>query len=630
MNPIFVTAAIAAGYAFSLWALLRRERPVVLLNVLSVCLVSLVLRIAHTGDFPAGLNEDEVKTLWQAVREFRNQEFFALGPEGPLLLSVLFQAPLVGMVSTLSWAIRLYPLLTGVLSSAAAFAAARAMQLRVAASLAVAVMVAVLPWSIFYGRVSFGGELTFHQLLLLAALARLVWAQGRWAEVAIAALGLGLLLYDYTAGWSMLGMPVVAAVLARGWRRFMCVAVLLLAVAAWLPYLTGPSMQAHWGQVINKVPEEMSTGPFEALTEKSVKNFQVFQSPTARNGWMTIRSAGIHPPIVLALGLIGLLTGTRRTLFLGLGFLGGLAPSVLSEGVHPSAHRMLMAFPFVSLAAGCALSWNVWPWLRRAVTVAVCLGAAVQGIGMYFSPSFWPAESRWMFDWERTRVTEAVSAERRRLVLSQDLGIFFSPYGSSESGYEKLTLENWFPAEAGNQTYAFGPQWQPLQPFYTELVGPERVETFGRAFSVEFGHGDWLWVRKYGWVYEARCGDQQARRTTVPVLYQVLAFPRLWCAQETKHVWRGRWNAGPADLRLRFRGRASVRTSAGTVAEGEVPGAGSLDFHVQPGDEIVATVQVPLVNPSVFVVQLTPSHERIPPWNSVSPLGVWEAEAILP
>src|SRR6185295_13022822 len=129
------------------------------------------------------------------------------------------------------WAIRTYPVVTSVLAPAVAFALARGLGLRVMSSLAVGALMAVLPWAQFYGRISFGGEMTFHQLLVLAAVARLVWGHGGWPEALMGALGLCLLLYDYSAGIAMMAMPVIGAVLARGRRRVWCLAILILALA---------------------------------------------------------------------------------------------------------------------------------------------------------------------------------------------------------------------------------------------------------------------------------------------------------------------------------------------------------------------------------------------------------------
>src|SRR5262249_51840040 len=105
-------------------------------------------------------------------------------------MHALFQGQLVPLLGAGRWAIRSYSLVGGVLCIPAAFAAARALQLGVAPSLAAAGLIAVLPWAIFYSRVMQGAELTFQQLLLIAAPARLVSARGgpvarRWRTRAL-------------------------------------------------------------------------------------------------------------------------------------------------------------------------------------------------------------------------------------------------------------------------------------------------------------------------------------------------------------------------------------------------------------------------------------------------------------
>src|SRR6185295_8816039 len=92
------------------------------------------------------------------------------------------------------WAIRGLSFLGGTLAVPAAFAAARSLGVRRAASLAAAGFVAVLPWALFYGRVHQSGELVFHTLLLAACLARFLRAQGGWQEILIGGLALTLLL----------------------------------------------------------------------------------------------------------------------------------------------------------------------------------------------------------------------------------------------------------------------------------------------------------------------------------------------------------------------------------------------------------------------------------------------------
>ncbi len=185
MLAVILTIVLLSGYAGALWWLLRRESVVVLLSVLALCLCSLTLRLVYTGDYPAGLNEDEAKLLHCSYDALQRGALFRESCiHAPVLTSALFWAQLVPIVGPNRWAIRTYSLASSVLSTATIFAVGRAMGMSVAPSLATGAFIAVLPWSLFFGRISVGA-LTFNQLLLLAALARLLWAGGGWPEVGI-------------------------------------------------------------------------------------------------------------------------------------------------------------------------------------------------------------------------------------------------------------------------------------------------------------------------------------------------------------------------------------------------------------------------------------------------------------
>ena len=142
--------------------------------------------------------------------------------------------------------------------------------MNVPSSFAVAVFMAVLPWSLFYGRVSFGGELIFHELLLVGALARVAWGtEDAWPDIAIGGLGLCLLLYDYFCGRVMLGLPFVAALLARGRRRWLCVLVPVLAVIAWAPdLLVNPP--DPFGIVATRWHPDLFAQPLQTVSHKLV------------------------------------------------------------------------------------------------------------------------------------------------------------------------------------------------------------------------------------------------------------------------------------------------------------------------------------------------------------------------
>src|SRR5262249_44459842 len=158
-------------YAGALWWLLRGEPASTLLILVIICLGSLLLRVVSVGSYPAGFNADEIAKLTGGAMALKTGRLLSEDASGwPVLPHALFQAPLIPLLGP-RWAMRTYSLVAGVLCTPLAFALARAVGLARGASLFGGALVAVLPWSVFYGRVSCGGELVFLQLLLLAALA---------------------------------------------------------------------------------------------------------------------------------------------------------------------------------------------------------------------------------------------------------------------------------------------------------------------------------------------------------------------------------------------------------------------------------------------------------------------------
>jgi hypothetical protein len=620
IQPPFVAlaAAILLAYALSLWWFLRRESPQSLMWLLLLCSVSLTLRLAAANDYPAGLHDDEPKILASVMQQTRAGNLLSEDSTGlPVLLNGLFQAQLVPLLGPGRWAIRLYSLVTSVLATAAAFAAARAMGCRVASSLAAGALVAVLPWSIFWGRISMGGELPFHQLLLLAALARLVWDRGGLPEMGIGGLALGLLLYDYWAGRVMLGMPLCAALLAQGRRRLLCLGVLLLAIVAWLPYVSGETPHGL-GAGADLVDADLVARPFEVGPRKLVNSMRALVEPVASNGALTIATAAMHPPLVLVLALAGSVCGLRRAIFLWGGFLGGLLPELLSIGAVPSAHRMMMAFPFLALAAGNALEWIGPERIQRVVAAALVMVVGVQSVSLYFSEAFWPTEARWRFDWELTRLVEALpEAPHPRFIVAPDVGDFFAPRALVDPNHERLALANRFPSSRVPPIYVFGKHYAPLRPLYERLVGPERVESFGRAFLVHFDARDWSWLQAHGWAYEVEC-DGKAVRGQVPVLFFLGAMEDLFCIGGVNHRYRGRWLGPAAQLQLRFSGRVLVEGRGRRLAEGSGPEQ-AVEFPVTPGEDLTVTFETPGSGTWLALFEVRPGAARVPTWEYVAP-----------
>lgn len=616
--------AICVAYVASLWWLLRRESAAAIAGVVALCGVALVVRIWYTNDFPAGLIEDEPKMLRCAGEALKGGRIYDGECVGmPMLFLTLFEAQLVPILGPTRWAVRSFSLIAGVLSVAAAFAVGRGLMLAVLPSLGISALVACLPWSIFYGRIMLGGELVFHQLLLLAALVRFVWASGSWPDILVGGIGLCGLLHDYFCGRAMVPMTLVAAVLARGRYRIFCLAVLVIALIGWLPYVRGNAPSAAVGFSAQQARPGASQDLLGAFWTSTYSTVRALIAPAAgRDSWFTIRSAGIHPLWLLALAVLGSLTGVRRSLFLWAAFLGGLAPSILSEGQFPSAHRMLMAFPVIAIAVGCALDLVPTRVLRAVATVIVVGVASGWGVWFYFSPAFWPVESRWVFSGERTDLVEALPAPPHpRLIVMKQIGYYMGPHTLVDQTAEVFSVDNWVPADDAAAIYAFDPFVAALRPFYEQLVGPDRVRAFDRGFTVSFEARQWSWIKQHGWGYEARCGTA-AQHTVVPVLYhELLGFATLRCSEPVTHTWRGRWKAAATRLRIYFNGEGMVETPRGIVGQRSGEQA-SIDFPVQPDDELRVTLvrSPPDTTALIRLVEVARAGERVPVWESVDPI----------
>ena len=617
-------------YIGALWWLLRREPAVALVGVAALCSVALATRVWYTTDFPTGLIEDEPKFLRCAGEALQRGAIFGEGCIGiPVLLGAVFEAQLVPLIGPNRWAIRGYSMVTSILAVAAAFAVGRALGLHVASSWIISAAVAAFPWAIFFGRICLGGELVFHQLLVLAALIRLIWGTGGWVEVAFGGVALCALLYDYFVGRVMVGLTLVAVVLARGRYRLWCVALLGIAFLGWLPYLHGPHQYASIGFSAKQTGTALAASPFDRVRAGTLAALSALVKPMGRDDWFTIRSAAMHPPWFLGLALLGSFTGVRRGLLLWAGFLGALAPSVLSNGRFASTHRMLMAYPFIAIAAACAVDLLPWRWARVPAALLVIVVGVTHGVLLYFSPQFWPAESIGVFDPERTAVIESLPLPPHpHIVLMKHLRYQFGPRMLVDNDYEVQTAENWIPRTRAATLYVFDRLAAPLRPFYEHLLGAARVRGFGRAFTVMMEANDWSWVRRHGWTYEMRCGAE-VRRVQEPTLFHVqLGFENMVCKAPVTHRWRGRWRGPRQALRLFFNGAAEITTTHG-VAIAKEGYETALDFVAEPDDEIQITVVTAPPEPTVLALltEVTPMGERVPLWEHVDPLAFQEPRA---
>lgn len=615
--------SILVSYGIILWWLLRDEAASTLAWLVGLCGVALALRLVYTTGYPAGFNEDEVKILWCAIPLLRAGDLFVDDCTGvPVLLSAIFEAQLAELIGPSRWALRSYSMLGSVLSVAAGFAAARSLGLRPAPSLAAAGLLAVLPWAILYGRVHQSGDMVFHEMLVVAVLARFIAGRGDIAEVGIGALGLCLLFYGYFSGRALLGLTIVAAVLSRGRHRALCLAIPAVAFLGWLPFVVwSHSPHLLVGLSASQVQGQMAESPLATLRTKAEQAFHALVEPVAFDQWLTVRAGAVHPVWLLALAALGTLTGGRRGLFLWAGFLGGLSPAILGYGPLPSTRRMLMGLPFIALAAGAAVNAAPWRPLRAILAAALVVVAGVQSVRFYFSPDFWLPSSLWVFDRERTALMEELPLPPHPpLVLTRSFGYFGAPRSHYETNSAPLDAANWWPPDGTEALYAFDQNFAPLLPAYQRLFGVDAVRSFGHAFIVRVPAADWSWLRAHGWAYDVSCAGRDWRGQ-VPFLYHFnVNFPNFECSGST-HTWRGRWLGPATEMRLRYSGDLEIRAGARDVVRGEGWEAESA-FHIDPGAEVTIRLRPP--GPALHLAvlwQVTPAGNRAPPFEWVEPLA---------
>lgn len=602
-----LSSVVLVYYAFALWWFLRREPVSVLLGLLAVAGLSLTLRLIYLGDYPSGFNSDEPLILGQGIQHLRSGYLFNEASVGHnLFLTTLFQAPLATVVGPF-WAIRFYSLVTSVLCVPLAYATARALGLRATAGMAAAVLVAVLPWSLFWGRISVGGELTFHQLLMLAPLCRMMFGTASAVDAVIGGVGLGLLLNDYPVGRCLLPLPLGAALLARG-RRLHCLAVLAIGVLCWTPYLYPSGGTWPLKQVTLKHDATLVANPVWGVMAKAGMAVESLLRPVAKNGFLTVASAGMHPPVVLALAFLGSLLGFRRGAFLWGGFLLSLTPTVLASD-QVTAHRMMMAYPFIVLAAASALN-GVERFRPPLWLTAVVIGVvSIQSVRLYFSDRFWLPEVRGTFDPDQTRLLEALPRDHK--VIAGNLEVLINLWGFSGGTFEPLTTANWL-AKEEKVTYAFARIYEPLEPAYRQVLGDQRVRSLGHSFVATLEPADSARLSTHGWAYRGRCGVEETT-ANVPFLHLGFCPPARKCDQPTEHEWSAVWNGRRSTLQLRTPGNAALVKTHKTYS-----GTDSITFPVKKGDRVTVSVTTgsTLI---LFLYVLDKDGERIPAWEELTP-----------
>ena len=391
LRAVLVLSAIGImlAYCAVMYCMLKAEKRAVWLALLLVMAVAGGLRVIFAGDYPPGLNGDELIHLLAAWQRFNGKLPLASVSPGAgmhMPLYAIVQGSLWWSGLTYWWAIRLWSLVGGVLSVGGAFAVLRAMNVRSHGALFGAGCVAVFPWSLLYGRVSLGGgQLIWHEMIVLWAIARLTWRDDPWG-MPWAALTLGAVLYEYFAGRMLLWLALGSVVLLRTHRQRAYVLLgVLVAFLLYLPAMLQPADRTFL------VFSRVGTGAHTVadLTDRAVVAIKALALPVAGDAGMSLTGAAVMPVAALLVAGVGFLVATwRQRLFLCLVFVLGLCPMVAAQGPL-SVHRMLVALPVIPLLTGIAV--GRLPSRRWCYACAFGLFAYVgwQSVTYFFSDNFW-------------------------------------------------------------------------------------------------------------------------------------------------------------------------------------------------------------------------------------------------
>jgi hypothetical protein len=404
MLTLCLTIVVLLGYGLSVWGFLRRESRSTCLFLAGLVGIALVLRLIYPHDYPPGYNPDEPKRFQSSVRARLADDPISPGYDAVSnLFSALFSAPLLPLEPYVGgrFVVRGYSIAAGALSVALLYTFCRALELGVTASLVGAALLVVLPWSLFYSRVTAASELILHELILGTALARLIWdSKAGWREGCAGAFGLTLLLYDYWAGqvllvWPLLTLPFLRSRSAAFW----CIGITLVAGLAWLPWWrvspdqwvqwealwSGAAPQATW----HRVPDLWSD-PFRIIAHRFAQFGACLVHPVAHWSIWTQPAVLVHPPVVLAAAALGVwYPPIRRTVFLLLSCALAALPAILTSDLSIHGHRVLLALPFIAVAATCAIE-AVPHRAQSVVAVLFATLAAEQSVTFFFSTTFWP------------------------------------------------------------------------------------------------------------------------------------------------------------------------------------------------------------------------------------------------
>jgi hypothetical protein len=603
--PIILTFLLLGIYTFSIWWLLREERSRHLYILLIITLVATALRLHNIYDLPPGLNDDEVKTLKGAKEFLDNRRISTLGVEGPYLLSILFQVPLATTLDSTFWSMRLYPIISGALAVPISFAVGRAMLSGALPSFALSLLVATMPWSLFWSRISWGGEIIFNQTILLAALGRIIWRGGGKIEMCIGAVGLAGMLWDYTGAWAMLGMPFVAFLLAKNLRqRALCLGMGGIALLLWVPWILEMSA---WGQhVSTKVTRSYAPDSYLGIISSFFEGpvrlaLRTFLLPEGNVYWISMHSVAIHPLIVLIAATLGLMTGSvRRSAFLFMGFCGGLVPTLASFQGAASTHRMITCFIFISISCAAFLDL-LERRVPRASTGRILLTgfiivASLQGTSQFFSERFWEGSSR-IFMRSETLLSESIRLPvRRRTIVDGEIFRFLEARNTQNHGLTSLTYETMRPQ--GATDYGLSSSIGIFRDFLSEALPSNQTSRFDGAddrasLHASLSESDATTWSQYGWRVERVCGEQKLESAHIPVfLVEPQVNWALGCAQHRENIFSATWTREPTELNLQVIGQVPVKVSSsmGTSIEKAASDPSPIKLSLSRGEQVTITV----------------------------------------
>ena len=399
LHPLFLSCAflaLCAWYAAVIWRMVRDEPFMYLAWLMMIVAGAVALRLVSTHDYPPGLYEDDIKNLLAAWMRFRGRHplFSAGAGLGVSMAAYAITQGTLWQILPAWWAMHLHAMACSVLSVIGCYAIARALGQRGVVALFVAACVATLPWSVLYGRSTVGGEIVWHETIVLWVVATSMLEDrcGGFLTISLG-LAIALLWYDYFAGRTVSYMVVTLLPVVPRKRWFEVMLGLLGGLALYVPATWYPTEWTYRGASIS------GFAPLSvwALNLKHV--WWAFTGPYAQGAAMSIAAAATMP-VVVAAGCAGIAVAPWRVrIFLLTVFIIGVLPAVATSVV--STHRMLCSYIAVPLAAGMLL--NVVSGRRTQAIAAIAFSGIVawQGIGTFFSPDFWaPPTGGWIVQYD--------------------------------------------------------------------------------------------------------------------------------------------------------------------------------------------------------------------------------------